>query len=124
MCSSGHLKNYSPVFASSSTTPREDQSTCPTNVSIGMSLCRRRTRLDRHGFFLFDSLLHKGACFTSIQKLLSLHATEKLDQFRDPPGPSGLVAGSQARAVVPVEVLEEQQVILPLGIGLELRCIS
>src|SRR5258707_3296739 len=30
------------------------------------------------------------------------------------------MAGSQARAVVAVEVLEEQDVILPLGIGLEL----
>src|SRR5258705_1996016 len=30
------------------------------------------------------------------------------------------MAGSQARAVVAVEVLKEQQVVLPLGIGLEL----
>ena len=34
------------------------------------------------------------------------------------------MAGSQARAVVTVEVLEEEQVILPMGIGLELLCTS
>ena len=69
--------------------------------------CRRREPLDSRVFRLFGLLLRKGACFTGIQKLLSLNATEKLDQFRDHAGPSGLVAGSQARAIVAVEVLEE-----------------
>ena len=33
--------------------------------------------------------------------------------------PAGLVAGSQTCSVVAVEVLEEQDVILPMGVGLE-----
>src|SRR6202000_3032622 len=75
---------------------------------------------NRHRFYLVGSLLREGACFTGIQKLLSVNAAEKLDQFCDQAGPSGLVAGAQARAVVAMEVLIEQDVILPLGIGLEL----
>ncbi len=79
MCLSGHLKQSLPSLRVELDHPKRRPFDMPINLSIGMSLCRRRTRLDSHGFFLFGSLLHKGACFTSIQKLLSLHATEKLD---------------------------------------------
>jgi hypothetical protein len=58
-------------------------------------------------FQLFGLLLRKAACFTGFQKLLSVDATKQFDQFRDHAGPFGLVAGSQARAIVAVEVLEE-----------------
>ncbi len=47
------------------------------------------------------------------------HAARPQDQLRDEPGPAGLVAGAEPGAVVAVEVLEEQQVVLPRGIGLE-----
>lgn len=43
----------------------------------------------------------------------------KFDQLRNETGPSGLMAGSQARAVISVEILVEQNVILPVRIALE-----
>ena len=46
--------------------------------------------------------------------------TEDLDQFCDHAGPTGLMAGPEARAVIAVEVLIEQDVVLPQWIGLEL----
>ena len=42
-----------------------------------------------------------------------------LQEFCDEPGPAGLVAGADARAVVAVKIFIEEQVILPLRIGLE-----
>src|SRR5436190_15518678 len=45
---------------------------------------------------------------------------EFVDQVRDQTGPSGLVAGADARAVVAVEMLVEQQVVAPVRIVLEL----
>lgn len=38
---------------------------------------------------------------------------------RDAPGPSGLVRGSETRAVVPVKILVEQQVVLPSTVALK-----
>src|SRR5271165_2650679 len=56
--------------------------------------------------------LRKGTCFPGIQKLLRVETTEKLDQLCDYAGPTGLMAGPEARAVIAVEVLVEQDVIL------------
>ena len=58
--------------------PGENHSTCPINVSY-INFVEPTKLLNRHSFYLLGSLLCKAACFTSIQKLLSLHATEKLD---------------------------------------------
>jgi hypothetical protein len=58
--------------------------------------------------------------FTRIQKLQSVNMSEQNDQFCNHGRPPGLMAGPKARTVVAVEVLEEQDLILPLGIGLEL----
>src|SRR5271167_5173961 len=63
--------------------------------------------------------LRKGTCFPGIQKLLRVETTEKFDQLCDHAGPTGLMTGPEARAVIAVEVLVEQDVILPVGIGLE-----
>ena len=41
------------------------------------------------------------------------------DQVGDDPRPAGLVRGAEAGAVVAVEVLVEEDVVLPLRIGLE-----
>ena len=91
-----------------------------TKHRSGMPGSVLQTELNGYGFCLWGSPLRKGACFTGIQKLLSVKAAEDLDQLSDHAGPSGLVAGSQTRSVIAVEVLEEQDVVLPLGIGLEL----
>src|SRR6476620_3076227 len=47
------------------------------------------------------------------------HATTA-DEVRDQAGPAGLVGGADASAGVAVEVLVEQQQVMPLGVGLEL----
>src|SRR5258708_33399220 len=85
-----------------------------------MAICRVVGRRNRRCRYLSSGLaLRKGTCFPGIQKLLRVETTEKLDQLCDHAGPTGLMAGPEARAVVAVEVLVEQDVILPLGIGLE-----
>ena len=50
--------------------------------------------------------------------------TEDLHQRRDQASPSGLVASSQAGAVIAMEVFIEQDVVLPLGVVLELLCAT
>jgi hypothetical protein len=67
-------------------------------------------------------LFCKGACFTGVEHLSSVDFSKKFDQFRDNASPASLVARSQARAVISVEVLVEQDVILPMRIGLKFLC--
>ena len=78
-----------------------------------------RGRRVTDGLLFRGFVFREGACLAGIQKLLRIHTTEQLDQFCDYAGPSGLVAGSQARAVIAVEVLVEQYVVFPQRIGLE-----
>ena len=49
-----------------------------------------------------------------------IQGTVKLDQFGHEPGPAGLMAGTEARAIIAVEVLVKEDVIAPVGIALEL----
>ena len=65
--------------------------------------------------FLFFECTFLPRC----QELSCIDFAEDLDQFRNKTGPAGLVAGSKARTVVSMEVLVEQQVVLPVRIGLE-----
>src|SRR5437868_238663 len=46
-------------------------------------------------------------------------AVAAADHVGDHPGPAGLVEGAESRAVVAVEVLAEDQVVVPRGIGLQ-----
>src|SRR5713226_5983344 len=62
----------------------------------------------------------KCSSFTGFKILGSVQTAEKLDQFGNQACPAGLVARPQPSAVVSVEVLVEQDVILPLRTGLEL----
>jgi hypothetical protein len=71
------------------------------------------------GVLFFLHFLLKGTFLPGSKELGSIEPAKKLDQFCDRAGPAGLMAGPQARAVVSVEVFVEQQVILPLRIGLE-----
>ena len=63
--------------------------------------------------------LHKAACFTRIQGLLRIHMTEQLDQLGDDSGPSCLVTGAETSTIITVEVLIEENVVLPQRVSLE-----
>src|SRR5215469_16889032 len=52
---------------------------------------------------------------------LGIEMPEDFDQRRHQPGPSGLMTGADASAVVAMEIFVEQQVIPPVVIVLELR---
>src|SRR5271157_5968256 len=65
-------------------------------------------------------LAQKRRSPSGFKHLLWIQVAVKLDEFRHRPRPTRLMAGPQARSVVSVEVLVKQQVILPMGIGLEL----
>src|SRR6478609_2008426 len=59
--------------------------------------------------------------FTShLQQFAGLDVAKELDQGRRQPGPSGLVTGADAGAVVAVEVLVEEDQVAPVRVGLEL----
>ena len=47
---------------------------------------------------------------TNLEKLWSVEVAEEFDELRDDTGPARLVAGSQARAIVTVEIFVEQEV--------------
>ena len=66
------------------------------------------------------TLTYKGSGPSGFKHLLWIEVAVKLDELPDRPRPTRLMAGPQARPVVSVEVLVEQQVIPPVGIGLEL----
>src|SRR5262245_46324864 len=51
----------------------------------------------------------------------SRSTTPLIDKIRHQRGPSGLMARADSCAVVAVEMLVEQQMIAPVGIGLNLR---
>src|SRR5271166_4669363 len=50
---------------------------------------------------------------------MRVDTAEDLDQLRDHARPSGLVAGSEASAIIAVEIFVEQYVVSPQRIGLE-----
>ena len=54
-----------------------------------------------------------------LQEPLAVDASEELDQCRDTAGPTRLMTRANSCAVISVEVLVEQDVILPVPIGLE-----
>ena len=61
----------------------------------------------------------KGPGDAAFKERLSIHPPEYLDQFRNDPGPPGLVAGADARPVIAMEILVEEEVVAPVRIGLE-----
>src|SRR5262249_56373492 len=54
------------------------------------------------------------------QEAMGIDVAEQLDQRCDEPRPAGLVRRSDAGAVVAVEVLEEENQVAPVWVGLEL----
>src|SRR5208337_5294740 len=53
------------------------------------------------------------------QQPVAVDPPKEFDQFRHHPGPSGLVAGADPRAVVAMEILEEQETVAPVRICLK-----
>ena len=67
------------------------------------------------GRFLFGKYSRSAAS----QQLLSVGPTEELNQFCHEPSPPGLMAGSKASAIISLEVLVKENIILPVRISLE-----
>ena len=57
-----------------------------------------------------------------LEKICRLSAVEHIKSARDKAGPAGLVAGPEARTVVAVEILVEQNGVFPVRIFLKLAC--
>src|SRR5258705_3950066 len=57
---------------------------------------------------------------TPLEQLACADGPEELDQRGDESRPPGLMAGTEPRAVVAVEVLVEEQMVAPVRVGLEL----
>src|SRR5580704_19714465 len=66
------------------------------------------------------SFASKGGSPPGFEKGLGVEVPEDFDQRRHEASPAGLMTGADAGAVVAMEVLVEQQIITPEGIGLEL----
>ncbi len=64
----------------------------------------------------------EGRGLADFEDLFLVKNSEELDQLGDHSCPSGLMACAQARTVVSMEVLVEENVIPPVGILLEFIC--
>src|SRR5271157_3948818 len=64
-------------------------------------------------------LLRKRLCFPDLQILIGIEVAEQFYHLRHQAGPAGLMACSQTSAIISVEILVEQDVILPVRIGLK-----
>src|SRR5580704_1634240 len=62
----------------------------------------------------------KSSSSAAGKKTGRVHSAEDLDHLRHQPGPAGLVTGAKTCSIVAVKILVEQNVIVPLRVGLEL----
>src|SRR5262249_57838305 len=76
-----------------------------------------RAGLGSWGRFLRFEILECASA--ELQEPMGVEVAEESDQRRDEPGPAGLVRRPNAGAVVAVEVLEEENQIAPVRVGLE-----
>src|SRR5215510_9709042 len=74
--------------------------------------------------FVFRSSSHERGFRAGGQEVLGIEIAEDLHQCSNRASPAGLVAGSQPRSIVAVEVLVKKQVVLPLRIGLKFCCAA
>src|SRR5512133_455171 len=68
---------------------------------------------------LIGSLLCEGRQFPALQQLCSIEASEQLAHHCNRPGPPGLMARSQPRTVVAMEIFVEQEQVAPMRVVLE-----
>src|SRR5512138_3419680 len=73
-----------------------------------------------HLFSLLCGTTNERGLLAPLQCPLGVQQAEELDGLGHETGPAGLVAGAQSRPVIPVEVLIKQDVVAPVGVGLEL----
>src|SRR5215510_893972 len=62
----------------------------------------------------------KDGLSANLQEMLGVEEAEELDAHGHESRPAGLVAGPQSGAVVTMKVLVEEEVVVPMGVGLEL----
>ena len=62
----------------------------------------------------------ESGLFAAFQEPFGVQESIELDQFRHEPSPAGLVARAQSRPVVAMKIFIEENVVAPVGIGLEL----
>ena len=55
-----------------------------------------------------------------LQAFVCVQASKEFDNFRNNSGPSCLVAGTQSRTIVAMEILIKENIITPMGVILEL----
>src|SRR5262245_7828918 len=67
-------------------------------------------------FFIMDE--RRSSAFG--QESLRIQIGKDFEHLGDESGPAGLVAGSESGAVITVKVFVEQNVVAPVGVGLEL----
>src|SRR5215831_6476226 len=69
------------------------------------------------------SPLHRAAAkdglLANLQEMLGVEEAKDLDACGHEPRPAGLVAGPQSGAVIAMKVLIEEEVVAPMGVGLE-----
>ena len=63
--------------------------------------------------------LHERCLPANFQRTLRIQEAVKLDHLGHKPGPAGLMARTESRAIVAMEVLVKEDVVTPVGIGLE-----
>src|SRR4051812_46902562 len=70
--------------------------------------------------FLFR-LFAEGSLPSQFQESFAIQSAEQANQRRDKPGPAGLMACSDSRAVVPMKVFIEENTIAPVRVFLKFR---
>lgn len=73
---------------------------------------------------MFSSLFLETRHLAAFQGPRRIQIAIKMDELGHEPGPAGLMAGAQSRPVVAVEIFVKEDVIAPMGIGLELLCAA
>src|SRR5215469_7217292 len=63
--------------------------------------------------------LDEGRRLACLESILRIEPSEELDEFRHTAAPSRLVTRTEPRAVVTVEVFVEENMVLPMRVGLE-----
>src|SRR5215831_14538627 len=99
-------------------------STCKDGLLLKLGIRTRAEGAKLVTHLVAGNLLTRHPCrefvLGDLQCILRVQACEQIEPTGDEPRPSGLVAGAEARAIVAVEILVKEDVVLPVRILLEL----